>query len=176
MGAFSKSLSPSLRISYMVLPEKLIKDLSEKLSFIICPVPAIEQKVLCRFIQEGYFERHLNKMRNIYKKKREVLVDNIRSAGRAIEIVGADAGLHLVLRINNGMTEKKLVESALKAGVKVYGLSNYYIRKESISKEPEILLGYAAMREEEIIHAVNILNNAWFGDLIYEGGQERVCI
>lgn len=165
MGAFSKSLSPSLRISYMVLPEKLLKEFKEKMSFIICPVPMIEQKVLCRFIQEGYFERHLNKMRTIYKKKREALAGAIARTGSPLEIVGADAGLHLVLRVDNGMSERQLVDSALKAGVRVYGLSKYYLNDEYLNKKPELLLGYATMVEGEIAEAVKLLNRAWFGDL-----------
>jgi GntR family transcriptional regulator / MocR family aminotransferase len=164
MGAFSKSLSPSLRISYMVLPEKLAKEFTDRMSFIICPVPIIEQKVLCRFIQDGYFERHLNKMRNIYKKKRETLAEAIHQTGNSMEILGADAGLHLILRVNNGMSESQLVEEALKAGVRVYGLSKYYFDKEYLCKKPEILLGYATMGEEEITEAVKILKNAWFSD------------
>ncbi|SDZ12421.1 GntR family transcriptional regulator / MocR family aminotransferase [Proteiniborus ethanoligenes] len=162
MGAFSKSLSPSIRISYMVLPEKLLKKYLEKLSFIICPVPSIEQKVLHRFIHDGYFERHLNKMRNVYKKKREILVGKITELDKDIEIMGADAGLHLLLRINNGMTEKELVETALKVGVKVYGLSKYYVDKSYIGEKPTILLGYASMTEEDIVKAIEILYKAWF--------------
>lgn len=171
MGAFSKSLSPSLRISYMVLPEKLLKEFKERMSFIICPVPMIEQKVLCRFIQEGYFERHLNKMRNIYKKKREVLTAGILKLGSPMEVVGADAGLHLILRVNNGMNERQLVDTALSAGVRVYGLSKYYLDKEYLSKTPELLLGYATMGEEEITEALEILNRAWFDELKHLEGK-----
>jgi GntR family transcriptional regulator/MocR family aminotransferase len=171
MGAFSKSLSPSLRISYMVLPEKLLKEFRERMSFIICPVPMIEQKVLCRFIQEGYFERHLNKMRNIYKKKREALTAGILKTGNPMEVVGADAGLHLIIRVNNGMNERKLVDTALCAGVRVYGLSKYYLDKEYLSKTPELLLGYATMGEEEITEALEILNRAWFDELKHLEGK-----
>lgn len=162
MGAFSKSLSPSVRISYMVLPEKLLNRYLEKLSFIICPVPSIEQKVLHRFIHDGYFERHLNKMRNVYKKKRELLVGKITEIDKEIEIIGADAGLHLLLRINNGMTEDDLVEAAFNAGIKVYGISKYYVDKSYLEEEPTVLLGYASMTEEKIVQAVEILNKAWF--------------
>lgn len=171
MGAFSKSLSPSLRISYMVLPEKLLREFKERMSFIICPVPMIEQKVLCRFIQDGYFERHLNKMRNIYKKKREALTGAILQSGSSMEIVGADAGLHLILRVKNGMNERQLVDAALRSGVRVYGMSKYYIDKEYLNKMPELLLGYATMGEEEIIEAVEILNSAWFSDPKHSEGQ-----
>jgi len=162
MGALSKSLSPAIRVSYMVLPDKLLKRYTENLSFLICPVPSIEQNVLCKFIQDGYFERHLNKMRNIYKKKRETLVSEITKLNCDIEVIGADAGLHLLLRVNNGMTEKQLINTAFQAGVKVYDLSEYYFEKTSTEETSTIILGYATMDEEEIKKAVNILYNAWF--------------
>ncbi len=74
LGAFSKSLSPALRISYMVLPEVLMEHYESDLSFYFCPVPLIEQKILHTFIERGHFERHLNRMRNLYRQKREILV------------------------------------------------------------------------------------------------------
>lgn len=162
MGSFSKSLSPTIRVSYMVLPLHLIKKYIEQLSYIICPVPLIEQKVLFRFIEDGYFERHLNKMRNIYKKKRELLVKSIQELNCGIKLLGADAGLHLLLKVQNGMTEEELISSAFHHGIKVYGISKYYFDKTSIDKSPTILLGYAAMTEVEITKAVQLLFHAWF--------------
>lgn len=162
MGAFSKSLSPAIRISYMVLPVHLIKKYLENLSFIICPVPIIDQKVLCRFIQEGYFERHLNKMRNIYKRKRELIVRSIKEFNCRMEVLGADAGLHLLLKVNNGMSEDQLVAFALQNKIKVYGISKYYLDKSHINKCPTIVIGYAMMTETELYEAVRALYNAWF--------------
>lgn len=162
MSAFSKSLSPAVRVSYMVLPVHLMKKYMESLSFIICPVPIANQKVLSRFIQDGYFERHLNKMRNIYKRKREILVRSITELNCGMQILGADAGLHLLLRVNNKMTETELVSSALQKGIKVYGISNYYFNKSKNEKSPTVLIGYATMNESEISKAVKILYKAWF--------------
>lgn len=162
MGSLSKSLSPTIRVSYMVLPSHLIKKFNEKLSYILCPVPMMEQKVLCRFIQEGYFERHLNKMRNIYKKKRELLVKSILELNSPIKILGADAGLHLLLSIPNHMSEDQLILTAFQRGIKVYGLSKYYLDKSYADLSPTIIIGYATMKEDEIAKAVQILYNAWF--------------
>ncbi|WP_129723733.1 MocR-like pyridoxine biosynthesis transcription factor PdxR [Xylanivirga thermophila] len=162
MGSFSKSLSPTIRISYMVLPPHLMRRYNKNLSYILCPVPIFEQKVLYRFIQDGYFERHLNKMRNIYKKKREVLVKAITELNCGIQILGADAGLHLLIRIPNNMSEEQLIHSALRQGVRVYGISGYYFDKENIGVIPTIMLGYAEISEEEIVKAVKLLHKAWF--------------
>ena len=162
MGNFSKSLSPSIRVSYMVLPSHLVKAYLRKLPFIICPVPVISQKVLFRFIRDGYFERHLNRMRNIYKRKREVLVKSIKDLNCAIKVLGADTGLHLLLQIDNKMAEEQLVSSALLSGVKVYGVSKYYLDNANDGSLPKILIGFAAIKEEEIKKAVKLLKTAWF--------------
>lgn len=162
MGSLSKSLSPAIRVSYMVLPQHILNTFKERLSYILCPVPLIEQKILCRFIEEGYFERHLNKMRTIYRKKRELLVKKIHELGCDIQILGADAGLHLLIRVNNNMTEEELINRAYEAGVRVYGISKYYANPRSQNHPPLIILGYAAMTEEEIIQAVKFLHAAWY--------------
>lgn len=162
MGSLSKSISPTLRVSYMVLPSHLMKRYHEKLSYILCPVPLIEQKVLCSFIEQGYFERHLNKMRTVYKKKRDTLVKAISELNRGIEILGADAGLHLLIHVPNEMSEDQLIDSALKYGVKTYGISKYYSDKRFIIEKPTLLIGYAGMAEQDIEKAVLLLNYAWF--------------
>lgn len=163
LGALSKSLSPAIRVSYMVLPPHLLEKYKENLSFINCPVPVIGQKILARFIREGYFERHLNKMRNIYRRKREVLVRSIRLLNCGIKVSGADAGLHMLLQADNGMDEEALVLAALNKGVKVYGISRYYLNKNYRFHPPAVLIGYAALSETDIKKAVNRLGEAWFG-------------
>lgn len=162
MGSLSKSISPTLRVSYMVLPTHLMKQFSDKLSYILCPVPMIEQKVLSCFIENGNFERHLNKMRTIYKKKRDILVNAIHDTGCDIKIIGADSGLHLLLQVSNNMTEEQLITSALQQGVKTYGISKYYFDISYTKEPPKLLLGFATMTEKSIAEAVLLLKKAWF--------------
>ena len=162
MGSLSKSLSPTLRVSYMVLPSSLMKQYQKKLSYLLCPVPIMEQKVLCRFLEEGFFERHLSRMRTIYKRKRELLVNEINRMDCNINIIGADAGLHLLLQVPNGMTEAELIEHAYQQGVKVYASSKYYSDPSLLPKLPVVLLGYAVISEEEIGKSIPLLKRAWF--------------
>ncbi len=161
IGAFSKSLSPALRISYMVLPENLLEIYNEKLNFYICPVPTIEQKTLQRFIEEGHFERHLNRMRNLYKQKRERLVSAIREMLPEANIDGANAGLHFVLKVDNGMKESMLIQKAKECGVKVYGFSRYTSEPISNAQQSTLILGFATLKIDEIYDAVSLLKYAW---------------
>lgn len=159
IGNFSKSLSPGIRISYMVLPKELMYRYKTELPFMTCPIPTISQKVLTKFMEEGYFARHLNRMRVIYRRKREVLLNCLSKYKEHFKVVGADAGLHITIEVNNGMTEEELIISAENFGVKVYGLSTYYIDKNKDTRK--ILLGYANMTENEIKNGMELLFKAW---------------
>ena len=161
MGTFSKALAPSMRISYMVLPPALLKKYQHELNFYRCPVSLMEQKALNRFIREGFFERHLNKMRVLYRKKRELLISSIARQLPAAEVVGANAGLHLLLQTKNGMTEQQLIDSARAQGIRVYGLSQYATGPLATPDPPILLLGYAALRMEEIAGGVDRLAAGW---------------
>ena len=101
-------------------------------------------------------------MRNIYKKKRELLVRAIKSLNSGMEVLGAEAGVHLLLRVNNGMTEEKLEAAALRNGVKVYGVSKYYSDKKNLDDRGTVLIGYATMIESDIDKAIKRLYQAWF--------------
>jgi GntR family transcriptional regulator/MocR family aminotransferase len=162
MGAFSKSLTPALRISYMVLPKHLCDAFDDTLHFLNCPVPMIEQKVLALFIQRGHFERHLNRMRSLYKQKREALVDVISKQLPTVHIQGSAAGLHVTIRVDNNMDERALETSAKHYGVKVYGLSRYYSELPDEKLDGRLLLGFATMRIDELADAVALLNAAWY--------------
>lgn len=162
LGAFSKSLAPAMRVSYMVLPEKLMKVYYEKLSFYICPVPTIEQKALYRFLSAGHFERHLNRMRTIYREKREILVSALHDLLPNATIRGANAGLHLILELDNGMSESELICSAKQNGIRVFGFSHYYFETHTAGHSPALLLGFATMKTTEIHKAVEELKKAWY--------------
>lgn len=159
IGTFSKSFAPSIRIAYMVLPDALIKEYRENFSFLICTVSRLDQQALYRFIEEGYFERHLNKMRNIYKKKREFLVSLIKKYLTNTEIIGTNSGLHLLLKVNNGMSENELIKNAEKKGIRILGLSNSY---DDIKFDTRtIFLGYASLDNSDMEEAIILLKDAW---------------
>lgn len=159
LGTFSKSFAPSIRIGYMVLPGELIKIYRKNFSFLACTVSRMDQQSLFRFIEEGYFERHLNKMRNIYRKKREFLVSLIKKYLEGTEIIGTNSGLHLLLKVNNGMTEEELIKKADEKGIKILGLSNSYSNMRD--EMGIVFLGYASLNHREIEEAIILLKEAW---------------
>ncbi len=160
MGTFSKSIAPAIRISYMVLPRPLLKQYWEKSSFLNSTVSKVDQLVLQRFMEEGYYERHLNKTRALYKSRHDTLLACLKSFQSKCRISGENAGVHLLLHFPKGMTEEELIQKAKTRGVKVYGLSEYYVEPEE-EHAATILLGYANMSEEKIEEAVEILKQAW---------------
>ncbi|AXI08348.1 aminotransferase class I/II-fold pyridoxal phosphate-dependent enzyme [Oceanobacillus sp. 143] len=160
LGSFSKSLIPSLRISYMVLPNRLLQSYKEKLSYINCSVSRIDQHILATFMKQGDFERHLNRMRKIYRRKLDRTVDLLKPYQEKVSVIGGQSGLHIVFVVRNGMTEQELVEKAAAAKIKIYPLSSYSIEKK-VENPPKIILGFAGIPEEELELAINLLLENW---------------
>lgn len=152
IGSFSKSISPSFRVSFMVLPFDLVEKYNRIFKYFICPVSIMVQKMLTTFIESGEFEKHLNRMRKIYSKKRQLLMDML-SERKDITIRGADAGLHLVLEYPKYYNEEDIVKKAKEKKIKVYGLSSYGTKREI----PSILLGFATLSDEKLIDGIKLL-------------------
>ena len=101
MNTFSRSLAPSLRVSYMVLPPSLMEEYPRRLGFYSCTVPAMEQYTLASFLEEGYFESHVNRMRVFYRNRRDEVLAAIGQSplsGRC-RVLGEEAGLHFLLEL-----------------------------------------------------------------------------
>lgn len=113
LGTFTKSIAPSLRISFLVLPPNLLDRYQEAYGMFGSPVSRLEQRVLYAFLEEGYFERHVNKMRVVYRNKRSFLEKSLRAAfGDRLVIQGENAGHHLLVAPHNGMDEPMLCAAA----------------------------------------------------------------
>ena len=128
MNTFSKSLAPSIRISYMVLPADLMARFRERLGFYSCTVTSFEQYTLERFLREGHFEKHINRMRKFYKNQRNRLVEllNRSPISGKITILEQNAGLHFLLRVDTDETDEALTARWAGAGIRVRALSEFY--------------------------------------------------
>lgn len=165
LNTFTKSLAPSLRISYMVLPPTLMDKFTQQFSRYSTTVPSFEQSTLAMFMAKGNFERHINKMKRIYKEQRDTLIQAIQchSLGKSIQILGEDTGLHLLLQINIGLTEEELVEIAKQQQIHIFGLSQYFHKNKTTAKIPDstIILGYSGLSPQDILQGITKLLNSW---------------
>ena len=159
MGTFSKAIAPAIRISFMVLPDKLLEKYRSEYSFYSCTVPRIDQSILNEFIRDGYFERHLNKMRKIYQAKHELLLECLQPMRKDFLISGENAGLHILLTAKQGMPERELVKMATENGVRVYGMSENMV--EEAPDSATVLLGFGGLTEQEIREGTKILRTSW---------------
>ena len=150
MNTFSKTLAPSIRISYMVLPPALMAQFQAKLGFYSCTVPSFEQHTLERFLSEGHFEKHINRMRKAYKNKRNRLVELLKSSpiSERITILEQDAGLHFLLRIRTGLDDAALTEQWQEAGIRIRALSDYYHGPTPNQDERCLVVDYSGLTEE----------------------------
>ena len=161
MGTFSRSIAPAIRVGFMVLPEPLLALYREKAGFYASTVSRVDQKILTHFIIEGYYERHLNRMRSVYRGKHDTLLAGLRELEPYFEIGGEYAGIHVLLTHKKGISEKKLTETAAQAGVKVYGMSDFVIGQNKDLFPSTVILGYASLKESEITEGCKRLVNAW---------------
>lgn len=161
IGTFSKSLIPSIRISYMVLPSPLMEKYLEHFTIYKQTVSRIHQDTLYRFMKEGFWQSHLNKMRTLYRKKHSTLLLAINHYfGQNVTIIGEKSGLHIVLEVKKNMEEEELITTAMNVGVKVYPLSIYY-NGATRNVGSRILLGFGGLTETEINTGIQLLKEAW---------------
>lgn len=159
MGTFSKAIAPAIRVSFMVLPERLLEKYFADCSFYSCTVSRIDQSILNEFIRDGSFERHLNKMRKLYRAKHEILLECLQPLRQDFAISGENAGLHLLLTSKAGIPERILVGRAASLGVRVYGLSESMV--EDAPDSAAVLLGFGALTGEGIRKGIGLLQQAW---------------
>lgn len=159
IGTFSKAIAPAIRVSYMVLPKSLLQKYREECYFYSCTVSRIDQRILNEFIRDGYFERHLNKMRKIYRGKHDLLLEGLKPFGEFFQVSGEHAGLHLLLAAKKDVSEEKLIRTAAERGVKVYGLSGSMV--DISNRKATILLGFGGLENEAIVEGTKLLEQAW---------------
>ena len=157
MNTFSKSLAPSIRISYMVLPRDLMKEFRRRLGFYSCTVPSFEQYTLARFLSRGHFEKHINRMRKFYRQRRNTVITHLKSsplAGR-LAILEQDAGLHFLVQVQTELTDRELTRVLDRAGIRIQALSEYY--HDTWQDLHSLVVNYSGIKEENLDKAMDSL-------------------
>lgn len=158
MNTFSKTLTSTIRISYMVLPKSLMERYKKELNFYSCTVSNFEQYTLAHFIEKGHFEKHINRMRNYYRSQRDAVISCIKKHpdfGKVM-IREENAGLHFLLSVDTTFTDGQLIENARKNGINISCLSEYFSDRTK-STEHTLIINYSGIEKEKIEKAVELL-------------------
>lgn len=159
IGSFSKILSPALRMGYLILPSQLIEEGRRLKWFSDLHTPSIDQLVLAYFIQEGYLEKHIAKMKKIYKSRRDILIQCLESSfSNKVEILGHSTGLHLIAEFEEMPFSEEMLGKIEQFGVKVYSVQEHAIEKGKNLNQ--LILGYGHLNNEEIEEGVARLKQA----------------
>lgn len=155
MNTFTKTLAPSFRISYLVLPPELVKDFKKKLGAYSCQVSVFEQLTLARFISEGLYEKHINKMKNYYRTLRNNFINEFQKSPAMpfCKITEQEAGLHFLLTIKTEKSPQDIKAAMKQNGINVSLLSDYYYGAYS-SRECTLVINYSALKKEKITETV----------------------
>ncbi|MGE6604582.1 PLP-dependent aminotransferase family protein [Lysinibacillus fusiformis] len=158
-GTFSKTLLPSLRISYMILPKSLIASFNAFNHDQKSVVSRVEQLVLADFIGQGQFDKHLAKMRTVYRKKQQALLTAISTHfSEEFQIIGEKSGLHIVMKLPNRLSEKNAIQLAQNIGILVYPCSTFY---QHGTEDTLIILGYGGLTLQQIDEGIALLASIW---------------
>jgi GntR family transcriptional regulator/MocR family aminotransferase len=162
-GSFSKVLFPSLRLGYLVIPPDLTEFFAAAISLTTRHAPLLEQAVLCDFITEGHFGRHLRRMREVYAERLTVLLEAAREKLTGLlEISEIEAGLQTVGWLREGIDAESATKAAAARGVEVFPLSRY--SQGRVAREG-LQLGFAAVDAREIRRGIQELETALKGKL-----------
>jgi GntR family transcriptional regulator/MocR family aminotransferase len=136
----------------MVLPPELMERFQRELGFYSCTVPSFEQYTLTRFLGEGHFEKHLNRMRKAYKFRRNAVAEALMDSPYASQmtLLEQDAGLHFLLRVTNPGSEEDLVARCAAAGIRVRTLGSYYHGDIPAQERNCLVINYSGLRPEQI--------------------------
>jgi GntR family transcriptional regulator/MocR family aminotransferase len=172
IGTFSKVLFPSLRLGYMVLPPTLVnRFLAVRQANDLCP-SHLYQAALADFISAGHFTRHIRKTRQLYAERRNALAQALRKEfeseidGLEMEILGAEAGMHLVITLPPGLSDQKISARAAQEGLWLWPLSAAYA---GANIRQGFILGFGGTKADEMLHQVRRLRKAIRNESGYRG-------
>ncbi|MEG1578071.1 MAG: PLP-dependent aminotransferase family protein [Oscillospiraceae bacterium] len=159
LNTFSQTIAPAMRISYMVLPPHLMERYQRTLGFYACPVPSFEQHTLAAFLDGGYFEQHLNRMRNYYKVKREMVLTAFRASSFAerITLTEYGAGLHFLLRVDTQKPAQMLKKRAEERSVRLAFLRDFFTQGAEQVDEHTLVVNYAGLDSTQMAEDMALL-------------------
>ena len=158
MNSFSKTLAPSIRISYLVLPGELMAEFKRKLGFYSCTVASFEQYTLARFLSRGHFEKHINRMRKFYRTRRNKVVSMLQTCpfSDRITILEQDAGLHFLVKVQTDLPDAVLAERLEASGIRIKPIGSFYHQFAGEDRHL-FVVNYSVLDETALEEALNRL-------------------
>ena len=158
MNTFSKSLTSTIRISYMILPENLAREFYRKLSFYSCTVSTFEQYTLSSFISQGFFEKHINRMRVHYGRKRSRIIELIKHffTEEECRIIENDSGLHFILEFNTNLSDIEFKERLKAKKILISSITDFEMGQKRQDKH-QFILNYSSINIEELRSVLKIV-------------------
>jgi GntR family transcriptional regulator/MocR family aminotransferase len=154
MGSASKTLAPGLRLGWMVLPRQYVDDMVAAKVFADHGSPVIDQLTFADFLARGEFDRHLRRMRPVYRSRRDALLTSLAAKAPGLEPAGIAAGLHLITWLPDDLDEQHIVAEANARGVAIAGVSAY---RFATSGQQGLIFGYSNLDERTIGAGIDIL-------------------
>ena len=160
LNTFSQTISPSMRLGFLVLPPRLLERYRRNLGFYACTVPALEQHVLARFISGGHYERHLARMRKEYRERRGAVLEAFRLSPLSQRVTFSEegAGLHFLLTLDTARSDDELRRLTSAAGLRLSFLSEYADRPDSVPAHT-LVVNYAGLSQSDLEEALRLLTD-----------------
>lgn len=160
-GTFSKSLAPSMRLAYIVFPKSLMEPYLDYYHRYNSQAAPLHQLTLADFMAAGNYERHINRLRTVYRKKQETLLAAIDQIfGDRITVSGGGAGIHLLLDVKGPLCQEELIERATAKGIRLYSTRELYMETDRCP-ESQLLLGFPTVPEDAFLDIMKMLYQVW---------------
>jgi GntR family transcriptional regulator/MocR family aminotransferase len=158
LGSVSKTIAPAIRIGWVLAPPGFVTVLTEEKQLSSRGAPGLDQEALALQVESGRFDRHLRRVRDLYRARRDALAEEVATVFGPGRLQGLAAGCHAVLLLPLEVDEEAVVESARSLGVRVSGLSRY--RLTPAPAQPALLLAFGNLSEHQLVRGVHAIAEA----------------
>jgi GntR family transcriptional regulator/MocR family aminotransferase len=160
LGSLSKTMAPGIRLGWLLVPPSLVGPVVREKLLTSRGAPALDQLALAALMESGRYDRHVLRMREVYRRRRDVLARAVAQHAPGLRLAGLEAGCHALLGLPAGTTETDVVRAALHRAVRVSGLSRYRVdapRAAEADVRPALVLGFGNVDETRILRGVHVL-------------------
>ena len=165
LGSVSKTLAPAIRLGWVLAPARFVEGIVEEKRLSSRGAPGLDQEALALLMETGRYDRHLRRVREVYRARRDVLAAEAELAFGQGRLQGLAAGCHALLRLPDGTSERAVVATAATMGVRVNGLDRYRFVAADKEAEPDplppaLVLGFGNVSEQQIRRGIRTLAEA----------------